>query len=482
MPLLKSPIFSVVYQNVDSVELRDKSREHIDCYIDEEGFVIKRPGLDLVLDLGESGQAVQSLDWWPEKNAVIGVCNNKVFKIINTSGTLSATDITTNGPGTAGTPVFALAVNGNITSPTYYGVLAAGGAMVEGNGTGTTISNFTTIADADAPTAVTHVDFIDNYLIATTGKGYFGFSDISAPTTWSASSIATAMRNPDLIKALKVFNRQIFLFGNSSTEIWEHSGVPFEPNPGGFLTVGISAPYSVVPSEEGLYWLSNRRKVVMFNGNLNFISTPYDREISNFSSVSDCIGMRIEVTGKPFILFQFPTEGRTLAYSIMDKTWADWRYYNTTTGEYEHFRGKSYTYVPDWGLHLLGDRSSSKIYSLSREAKSDNGDPIRVKILTGLIDYGTSSYKRSNKLLIRMKRGEGLPSGDDPKMLIRWNDDQRGWSNTQEVSLGKLAESSPIIPIYAKGRYRTRQYEIVVTDDVGVAFGEAYEDITLLGN
>lgn len=481
MPLVKSPIFSVVYQNVDLVELRDKSREHIDCYIDEEGFIIKRPGLEQMLDLGVANQAIQSLHWWPEKDCVIGVCNNKVYKIVNTSGTLSATDITTNGPGTAATPIFAAAVNGNITNPTYYGVLAAGGAMVEGNGTGSSISNFATIADADAPTTVSHVDFIDNYLIATTGKGYFAFSDISAPTTWSASSIATAMRNPDLIKGLKVFNRQIFLFGNNTTEIWEHTGLPFEPNPGGFLSTGLSAPYSIVASDEGLYWLSDKRKIVMFDGNLNFISTPYDKVISSFSSVMDCIGLRIEVRGRPFILFQFPTQGVSLAYSIMDKTWSEWRYFNSTTSEYEHFLGRSYVYVPSWGMSLVGDRVASKIHQLSSNAVSDNGANIRMKILTGLIDYGTSAFKRSNKLLIRMKRGEGLGSGE-AKMLIRWNDDQRGWSNAIEVSLGKLGEVTPIIPIYPKGRFRTRQYEIVVTDNVGVVLGEAYEDITILGN
>lgn len=484
MQTVPVPLFANVYRNVDGEELSDRNYELIDGYVDELGYSVKRPGLSLLLDLGYgTNLPVEGLFWWPHKQVVIAVCNNKVLKLSYTSGTLSATDITTNGPGTAATPTFGIGTNANVATPTIYGVVAAGATMTTGNGTGTTISNFATMADADAPTTVTHVDFIDGYLLATTGTGVFQYADVNAPTTWSAGSYANAMRNPDVIKALKVFQRQIFLFGQVSTEIWENDGTtPFAPIPGGFVDVGIVAPYSIVTNGDTMYWLDDNRHFVSYSkGVLQRVSTPYDYEIEGFSAVADCIGARIEIRGRPFCLFQFPTEARTLAFNVAENSWSEWRRWDTTYGEYQHFEAKSYCYSPDWGLHLVGSRRDSKIYALSPDYKSDNGDPIRFKKVTGHIDYGTTKRKRSNELRIRCKRGEGVSGGGQAVMMLRWKDDNRQWSNEHQVSLGSIGETETVVRLFPRGVYRTRQYEVTVTDNVGFTFGSAEEDIDVLG-
>lgn len=477
---VKVPLFNKVYRNVDKEELNDNNYEVVDGYVDELGYTVKRPGLSLLLDLGYGDNVpIDGLFWWPHKSVVVCVSNNRIHKLTYSGGVLSSTNITTNGPGTLAPPTFAIGTNANVSTPTIYGVVAAGATMTQGNGTGTSISNFATIADADAPTAVTHVDFIDGYLLATTGTGVFQYADVNAPTTWSAGSYANAMRNPDVIKALKVFQRQIFLFGQVTTEIWENDGTPFAPIAGGFLNVGIGAPYSIVESDDTLYWLDSNRHVVSYSqGVLQRISTPYDKEIGQYSSI-DCLGYKIEIRGKPFILFQFLSEAKTLVLNVAEQSWSEWRRWDSTYGEYGNFEGKHYAYSPDWGLHLVGSRRSSKIYAMSPDYVSDNGDTIRLKKTTGHIDYGTSKRKRSNELRIKAKRGQGL-SGADAKLMLRWRDDNRSWSNELQISLGNLGQTETVIRCYPRGIYRTRQYEIVVSDSVGVTFGEAEEDIDVL--
>lgn len=480
MPTVKIPLFSPVYRNVDGEELKDNSREHIDCYLDEMGHVVKRPGLGLIHDLG-TNKAIDAMFWWSAKGCVLAVSDNLVYKITNSGGTLSSTMITTHVPGTASLPVFTVGVDANISSPTTYCIIAAGGTMIESHGTGVLTSNFSVISDVDAPTSVTHVDFIDNYLIATNGNSLFYFSDVSNPTSWSASSFATAMRNPDNIQALKVFRRQVFLIGNESTEIWESDGSPFAPNPGGYIDAGTIAKHSVISTPEGIYWLDNRRHFVRFNNELEKISTPFDREIAKYADVSDCVGMRVEMRGRPFVLFQFPSEGVTLAYSVLDNNWSEFRYYDSSLGEYSDFIAKSYAYSPTWGMHLMGSRKDSRIFLLDSDYKTDDGDEIRYKILTGHIDYGTSKNKLSKELRIRAKRGEGY-EGREGKLRLRYNDNNRGWSSEIEVSLGKIGDEELQIRLYPRGVFRTRQYEIVVTDGVGVSLGSADEDIEILGN
>lgn len=483
MPTLPVPLFSPVYRNVDEEELSDESYELVDGYLDELGFTVKRPGMDLLLDLGlGSNHPIEGLFWWPQKSLGLAVCNNKIYKLTYPSGTLTATDITTNGPGSASQPVFAVGVDSNVSAPVLYGIVAAGGIMTESHGTTNATSNFTTIADAQAPTMVSHVDFIDGYLVATTGKSMFQYSDVNAPLSWSALSFATAMRNPDTLKALKVFRRQIFLIGQVTTEVWENDGTtPFAPTPGGFFEVGTNSPNSVTVSDDGIYWLGHDRHFVgVMNGAIQKISTPYDKEIQGFSSVSDCLGYRIEIRGKPFLIFQFPTAERTLVYNVDEKNWQEWRYWDSAYGEYKHFIGKSYAYSPEWGLHLVGSRIDSKIYAFTPDAKDDDGTTIRFKKVTGHIDYGTTARKRSKRLRIRAKRGEGL-NGGEATLMLRWNDDNRGWSNEVHLSLGSIGETETVIQCEPRGIYRTRQYEIVVTDSVGISFGRAEEEFDVLG-
>lgn len=475
------PFFKQVYRNVDSEELSDNNYELIDGYVDELGYSVKRPGLDLLLDLGYGANVpIDGLFWWPHKQVVICVSNNVVHKLTYSSGVLTNTAITTNGPGTQATPTFAVGTDANVTSPTIYGVIAAGTTMTQGNGTGLSISNFATIGDAQAPTTVSHVDFIDGYLLATTGTGVFHYSDVNAPTSWVAGSYANAMRNPDVVKALKVFERQIFLFGQVTTEIWENDGTPFAPIPGGFVATGIIAPYSIVEHDDALYWLDTYRHIVSYSkGVLTRVSTPFDKEIGEYSSVSDCLGYRIEIKGQPFILFQFLAEEKTLVFNVAQNSWSEWRMWDSTFGEYKNFEAKHYCYSPDWGLHLVGSRRDSKIYSMSPNYKSDDGTTIRFKKTTGHLDWGTTKRKRCNELRFRCKRGEGL-SGADAKIMLRWRDDNKGWSNEQHISLGNIGETETVIPVYPRGIFRTRQYEISVSDNVGFTFGKAEQDMDVL--
>jgi hypothetical protein len=482
MPTVKVPLFSAVYRGVNQEELSDLNYELIDGYVDELGFTNRRPGLVEVLDLGlGANKPVEGLFWFPQKGFALAVCDNKIWKITSTSGTLSAEDITTDGPGTAGPPSFCVGVDSNVTSPVIYGIIAAGGAMIEGHGVDDAISDFATIGDSDAPTAVSHIDFVDGYVLALTGKSFFQYSVVNDPTSWVAASFATAMRNPDDTQSMMVLKRQPVFVGQVTTEIWENDGAsPFAPVEGGFHEVGTVAKYSLCKGDDSLFWLDHTRHFVQLkNGSIERISTPFDDEIQEFSSVSDCIGYQLQIKGKPFLIFQFPTEERTLAYNITKKDWGEWKFYDSSVGEYRHFLGKSYCYAPDWGLHLIGSRAESKIYSFTPDAKDDNGQPIRLQKTTGHLNYGTTARKRSKELRIRCKRGEGL-NGADAKMMIRWKDDNNRWANERMLSLGNIGETETVIRVDVRGAYRTRQYEIVVTDAVSVTFGDAEEDVEVL--
>jgi len=116
---------------------------------------------------------------------------------------------------------------------------------------------------------------------------------------------------------------------------------------------------------------------------------------------------------------------------------------------------------------------------LSTDIYDDNGSPIRLKRVTGHIDYGTLDWKRSDSMLIRMKRGTGLPTRT-PILTIRWKNENLSWSRPREISLGDIGDKEIVRQLNLLGMFRTRQYEIVCSEAVPVVFGEAKEELTIL--
>jgi hypothetical protein len=483
MPTVKVPLANSVYTNADGAELKDRDYELINAYVNELGYTVKRPGLKLALDLGEgANNPVSGLFWWPHKQCGLAVCNNKIFKLTYVAETLLATNITTNALNGSGRPTFAIGNDGNVATPTIYGVIANGGQMIYSSGTGTTVSNFATITDADAPTTVSHVDGIDSYIVATTGKNTFQHSDLTAPITWSALSFASAMRNPDNVRSLKVHRREIVLFGDVTTERWENDGSsPFAPTGTGYGDIGILAAHSVAKSENALMWLgSEKRFVTLSDGYVRTVYSSYDKQISQIKDVTDCFAYTVNMEGRPFILFNFISGNKSYVYNLLQDNWMQWSYWETTSMRDDRFIGDSYMYSPSWGISLIGSRFDSKIYYINNSYKDDDGRVIRVKKTTGHLDYGTTLRKKSEELRIRMTRGQGGLNVDEPVMLIRWKDDNKDWSNYHEITLGYEGDYEIVKTIKPKGVYRTRQYEFLVTDSVGVTFGDAEEDIRIL--
>ena len=85
MPLVKLPINIGLNKAIDEVGLRGYGAALQDCYVDLEGNVHRRPGLELLCDLG-TGAAVEGLYWWDEQSMVIAVSGGETYKITDSSG------------------------------------------------------------------------------------------------------------------------------------------------------------------------------------------------------------------------------------------------------------------------------------------------------------------------------------------------------------------------------------------------------------
>jgi hypothetical protein len=141
--------------------------------------------------------------------------------------------------------------------------------------------------------------------------------------------------------------------------------------------------------------------------------------------------------------------------------------------------GNSYAFAKQWGFHVVGDYATGKIYKMTREAFTDNGDIIRSIRRTGFITHNTSLMKRSTRIRLRLRRGVATDSVATPIMMVRWREKNGAWSNTHSMSLGEVGQHDVWLEMRQLGMYHARQYEFIHTDDTDwiLADGEEYIDV-----
>lgn len=471
MPTVKIPIFAPVQKGVDGIELADENFSLFDGYRTLTGGTTKRPGSKTLFTASAAlGVGVDGIFYWAEKDVVMLVGGGDIYQLTYISNTPVVTKLTATPLLNQGAPV-SMTVDGT----NFY---CCNGVKI----VYTPVSGVPAyIADPDAPTTATQIAFLDGYILAIDSTNRFYWSDVNAGTSWNALSFATAAGSPDLLNAIKVYNREIYLFGQRSIEIWENDGTtPFARVPGGFIQSGCSAPNAVIEDENSLYWLDENRRLVRFAGkSVERLSTKFDRELQGLSRVSDAIAQKIQIDGYVFFVFSFPFDDRTLVYNQTVDDWGEWGKWNLTDAKYERWVGSAYCYAERWGLHLIGRRDVLKAAELGRKYADDDGDMIRLARLTGHIDNGTSKVKQCNEVRFRAKRGQGLV-GATPKLMLRYKIDNRTWSNIKEFSLGDIGEYDFVLTDVRRNQYKTKQYEFTATDAVDIVFSNAEEDVEVL--
>lgn len=470
MPSVDIPINGSAYQNIDEVELSNLSPSLIDGYVNEAGHTCRRPGLLEWTDLG-TGQPVDGEYWWDKQSLFLVVSGGRIFKI-NSDGVATELTGATLSTGTKVT----FADNGT------YCIMANGGQMVYTDGLTATV-----MADVDAPVNVTHVVFLDGYIICNSvGTAKFHYSDPIDVLDWNALDFASAEGAPDDVIAIHVGWREIMLVGAESIETWYNDGVtPFSRYTQGFIQRGCSAPYTMKLFNNTWYFLDEDRQLIKLEGRSPVsISGPFDKTFQSIADVSDATGDIVTVGGKVFYVLNFPTEGKTFAYHIKSNDWAEWSWWNGGTATYERHIASCFEYAKGFGKVIAGSRKADgKVFIVSFDYNDDNGDLIRILRRTGHIDHDTYNRKKSSEILFRLKRGAG-DDGDitnAPYIMVRYRTDGKAtWSNERRISLGLLGDTDIIARMTRLGIYRTRQYEIVLTDKTPLVLVGAKEKIEVL--
>jgi hypothetical protein len=286
------------------------------------------PGIFSYENFGGSG-SIRGM--WVVKNVLYVVAGNRFISVVGL-GTNNVVTTTINS-SVSGTGPVSIIDNG-----TQIFIAANPDGYIYNINT----TAFAQINDFDFPGAVT-VGYIN---------GYFVFNEPNSQRVWVTElfdgtsieplSFASAEASPDNVVSLIVDHKEIWIFGNNSTEVWYDAGqpdYPLAPIQGAFLETGCAAPYSVAKMDNSVFWLgTDARGFGMVYRARGYqpqrISThAIEYAIQSYSTISDAIAYTYQQDGHMFYVLTFPTANVTWVYDAATQMWHQRGYIQITTGQ-----------------------------------------------------------------------------------------------------------------------------------------------------
>lgn len=329
------------------------------------------------------------------------------------------------------------------------------------------------------------VTYQDGYFIfATPDSKQHYLSDLN-DVTFTAPAYSNKEGNPDKLVSHISVNRNLWLFGDQTTEVWYDSGDalnPFQYIQGTLSQYGCAAKFGVAKHANTVFWLgkdsSGRGVVFMATGYTpQRISThAVELAIQGYSDISDAIAFSYQENGHHFFVLTFPTGNATWVYDGATGLWHERAY--TNQGVLQRHRANCHAYA--FNKHVVGDYSTGAIYSMSSSVYSDNGSPItRQRVTPHLSQDMQRLFFSSLELDIESGTGlDGIAQGTDPQAMLKFSDDGgHTWSNEKWTSFGKIGATKQRAIWRRLGQSRNRVFSVTITDPVKVVLMGAEIDV-----
>lgn len=284
------------------------------------------------------------------------------------------------------------------------------------------------------------------------------------PENWSGgnSGFSSVKKTGEKIRQMKGLKEKIFFFKDKSIEVWVNigkTGMPFVRQEGLWMDKGLGADYSLVEANDTFYWYGNDGNFYGFDGsNAKPLLMSYRRYFDQLKAPEQIIGFDFRKENK--IRWIAPNEGLCFSYDyINDRLSED----NVWDHGWERLPINSYMELG--GGQYFGDYDlSGKIYRWSDDYETDDGKPIRVYRRFSIVPSDKGHRCRFNRIAFRVKRGEGIFSGN-PLFFFRYRFDQGKWRETIYPNLGLTGDRNPWIEFFSLGVGREMEIEIVQTGE-----------------
>jgi hypothetical protein len=339
-------------------------------------------------------------------------------------------------------------------------------------------SAFTLLPEAMIPPACLMGAFLDGYFIALWAD-HFQLSELMNGLSWAAADTARPSITSDHLNAMKVHHRELWLFGERTTEVWYNAGTspfPFAPVPGVLVEMGTQAPWTVCTHDDALVWIgqnaSGARLVVAARqyAPQRLSTHAVEWALHGYQRLDDFRAFSYQEGGHTFYVLTSPSNQATWAFDSAVPPpygWSERAWWNSPAGRYEAQRQVAHCYFQ--GFHVVGDRSGGNVYSQRLDHLDDAGAPIRSmrRLPHPQADNRMTFYTRFE---LGLEPGVGAAhdgTAVDPQLMLRWSDDGGyTWSPEQWTTAGRMGQYETRAVWHRLGRSRSRVFEVVQSDRV----------------
>jgi hypothetical protein len=340
-----------------------------------------------------------------------------------------------------------------------------------------------TIDDPDFPVGVTSCTYLDGwFIVCGNGTGQFWISDPYAGGSWIGTEFASAEGAPDNVVACIADHRELWLFGENTTEIYivtGDAGFPLQRAGNAFIEHGCASPWSVAKLMNTVFWLGtdDRGEGTIWRAagySPERVSTnAIEAAITGYSSIADAVAYTYQSQGGLFYVLSFPSGNATWVYDAAAQAWHERAWRDPASGTLNRHRGQVQAFFNR--RQVIGDWEDGRLYTLEDDETTDDGDPIlRLRSTQVAADAEDLKAVVYSRFQVDIVPGVGTPTGQgsDPLMMMRYSDNGgHTFSNLRTAPIGRGGEYATRCKwerCYPKGATdgRARVYEVSWTDPV----------------
>lgn len=285
-------------------------------------------------------------------------------------------------------------------------------------------------------------------------------SDLLDGTTWQALAFGVAEADPDAARHIASVGGNLWVFGGVTTELWYDAGaspMPFVPQVGAVIRMGIRNAACAVATEGGLVWLGPDCHLYTSGGGAPVqLTTP-------------AIGDKLRA-GTEHRLIYYTDKGHKFVAVRMQGQPA-WVLNLTTRLWSERATGAADgAWLATAACPCLGTGrtfcggSDGHVYVLDADTYADGGDVLRRVCTMAPVNRGEAPIFPA-LLSVDFHTGQH-DLGREPEAFLRVSRNGRTWSDWKGRKMGAVGNYTRLTRWSGLGRFRRFQGEIAVTDPI----------------
>lgn len=342
------------------------------------------------------------------------------------------------------------------------------------------------------------IDFLGGFFAALSAGNIWSVSAAEDATTWPGTSVSQVSVFSDQLLALIECNELIWVMGAKHIAAYYLSGAnifPFDVVSGGVISMGIIAQYSAARIQtrrygKSLAWLGGDDQgagvVYMLNGYIpQRVSDSALEYWLSQNTIADAVGIPVQEEGQNYYELWFPSAKTTWRMDV-DTGW--WHRLSSVVGgvQADHL-ARCHTY--NFGLHLVGDRTTGKVYSMSSSFLTENTGPgvftpiIRTRIGPTIENEGGQLTVPINEFQLDVETGmgpqpalvDGFGNPRDPVAMVSYSEDfAKTWGAERMIPCGQAGQYKAVAIDRRLGSWRSWTPKVTVSDPIQWRIADAY--------